>query len=233
GPGAGACAAPELHDRRGIPGRCRLVRAARARRPRRVLFRLFTRPEVGRLHAREPQGRPRLRPGRRRALGAQPPRRGVRSARLLLRQRAARLSGEALRAARRSSPRRRDVQIRAMMSALELVAVALAVLYLVLVIRENVWCWPAALGGTLLSLVVFVDAKLYMEAALQVFYAAMAVYGWQQWVRGGAGGEPIAIGVWPWRRHALAIGGILISTWVFGSVLAARTDAALPYLDSF
>ena len=120
-----------------------------------------------------------------------------------------------------------------MMSALELVAVALAVLYLVLVIRENVWCWPAALGGTLLSLVVFVDAKLYMEAALQVFYAAMAVYGWQQWVRGGAGGEPIAIGVWPWRRHALAIGGILISTWVFGSVLAARTDAALPYLDSF
>jgi len=119
------------------------------------------------------------------------------------------------------------------MSPLELVAVLLAVLYLVLVIRENVWCWPAALGGTLLSLIVFVDAKLYMESALQVFYAAMALYGWQQWLRGGDRGEGVAIGVWPWHRHALAVGAILALTWACGAVLAARTDAALPYLDSF
>jgi nicotinamide mononucleotide transporter len=116
---------------------------------------------------------------------------------------------------------------------LELAAVVLAVLYLVLVIRENVWCWPAALAGTLLSLVVFVDARLYMESALQVFYAAMALYGWRQWLRGGERGEGVAIGIWPWHRHALAIGAILALTWVFGAILTARTDAALPYLDSF
>lgn len=119
------------------------------------------------------------------------------------------------------------------MALLELVAVVLAVLYLVLVIRENVWCWPAALVGTLLSLVVFVDAKLYMEAALQVFYAAMAVYGWRQWLHGGPRGEPAAIGVWSWQRHALAIAVIAALTWAFGAVLSATTDAALPYADSF
>ncbi len=119
------------------------------------------------------------------------------------------------------------------MSPIEVIAVLLAVAYLVLVIRENVWCWPAALGSTLLSIVVFADARLYMESALQVFYAAMAVYGWQQWVRGGARGEGVAIGVWPWQRHVLTIGAILALSWLSGAFLAARTDAALPYLDSF
>ena len=119
------------------------------------------------------------------------------------------------------------------MALVEIAAVLLAVLYLVLVIRENVWCWPAALVGTLLSLVVFVDAKLYMEAALQLFYAAMAVYGWRQWLHGGPRGEPVAIGVWPWQRHVLALAAIAVLTYGFGAVLSARTDAALPYVDSF
>lgn len=119
------------------------------------------------------------------------------------------------------------------MSPFELVAVLLAVAYLVLVIRENIWCWPAALGSTLLSLIVFADARLYMESALQVFYAAMAVYGWHQWLRGGSRGEGVAIEVWPWRRHVIAIGAILALSGVSGALLAAGTDAALPYLDSF
>lgn len=119
------------------------------------------------------------------------------------------------------------------MSPLELAAVVFAVLYLLLVIRENVWCWPAALVGTLLSLVVFADAKLYMESALQVFYAAMAVYGWHQWMRGGDRGEGVAINLWPWRRHVLSVAGIVAGSAAFGAVLEAQTDAALPYVDSF
>lgn len=119
------------------------------------------------------------------------------------------------------------------MSALEVAAVAFAVLYLLLVIRENVWCWPAALVGTLLSLVVFVDAKLYMECALQVFYAGMAIYGWHQWVRGGERRDGVVIRVWPWRYHALTGAGIVAGSVLFGTLLDLYTDAALPYLDSF
>src|SRR5690606_17131601 len=96
--------------------------------------------------------------------------------------------------------------------ALEVAAVVFAILYLLLVIRENVWCWPVALAGTLLSLVVFVDAKLYMESALQVFYAVMALYGWYQWVRGGDSSTGVAIGIWPAHRHAAALAAILVGT---------------------
>ena len=119
------------------------------------------------------------------------------------------------------------------MLALELAAVALAVAYLVLAIRQSLWCWLAALASVLAYVVITYDARLYMDAALQVFYAAMAIYGWQQWRRGGARGKGVAVGVWPWRRHALALAAIVAATLVAGRWLAANTEAAFPYLDSF
>ena len=60
-----------------------------------------------------------------------------------------------------------------------------SVLYLVLAIRESLWCWPAAFVSSVLTIVVMFGARLYSEAALNVFYAAMAVYGWYQWRYGG------------------------------------------------
>ncbi|HLF10379.1 MAG TPA: nicotinamide riboside transporter PnuC [Gammaproteobacteria bacterium] len=125
----------------------------------------------------------------------------------------------------------------ASMSALEVAAVAFGLLYLVLAIRQNILCWPAALIGVLLSLVLFWEARLYMEAALQLFYAAMAFYGWHQWRhgrRGNAGrmdgGLPVS--VWPVRQHVIAIAATLVLSGVIGWALT-RTNAAFPYLDSF
>ena len=122
-------------------------------------------------------------------------------------------------------------------SPLEMVSVAFALAYLVLAIRQNILCWVAALISTLLSLVLFFEARLYPETALQVFYAAMAIYGWYQWRgdrRGDGPGasEELPVSVWPWKRHALAIGGMLATAAVLGTWLS-RTNAAFPYLDSF
>ena len=122
------------------------------------------------------------------------------------------------------------------MSWLEIASVAFALAYLVLAVRQNIVCWLAALISTLLSLVLFFDARLYPETALQVFYAVMAVYGWYQWRHGGRPGESapvdLPVSVWPWSRHALAIGGTLVVALALGTVLS-RTNAAFPYLDSF
>ena len=124
----------------------------------------------------------------------------------------------------------------AAMSWLEIASVAFGLAYLVLAVRQNILCWAAALIGTLLSLVLFFDARLYPETALQLFYAAMAVYGWWQWRHGGRPGERVEaelpVSVWPWRYHALAIGGSLAAALALGTALS-RTNAAFPYLDSF
>jgi nicotinamide mononucleotide transporter len=114
----------------------------------------------------------------------------------------------------------------------EVAAVAFAVAYLVLAIRENVWCWAAGLVSVLLSLLLFFAARLYMESALQVFYAAMSVYGWYQWYAGGSAGKGIKISVWPARRHLLTVSAVLASSLVAGAFMSS-TNAAFPFLDSF
>lgn len=121
----------------------------------------------------------------------------------------------------------------AAMSVLEIAATVFAIAYLLLVIKENVWCWPAALASVALSLVVFYEAKLYMESALQFFYGGMAIFGWYQWRHGGRRGEGVGIQVWAWRRHAIVIATILVMSVLFGTLLRVYTDAALPFLDSF
>jgi len=124
----------------------------------------------------------------------------------------------------------------AAMSWLEIASVAFGLAYLVLAVRQNILCWAAALVSTLLSLVLFYDARLYPETALQVFYAAMAVYGWWQWRHGGRPGEraekDLPVSIWPLRYHAFAIGGSIAAALALGTALS-RTNAAFPYLDSF
>ena len=117
-------------------------------------------------------------------------------------------------------------------TAAEAAGVVLAVAYLVLAIRQNVLCWFAAFASSLLYMVVFFGARLYMESALQIFYAAMAVYGYVQWKYGGVEHAGIAITTWSMRQHALAI---CIIGVLSGSVgwLMSRTDAAFPFVDSF
>ena len=116
--------------------------------------------------------------------------------------------------------------------AAEIVAVMLAIAYLVLAIRENVLCWLAAFLSSALYLAVFFAARLYMESVLQVFYAAMAVYGYRQWRYGGAQHSGLAITTWSLRRHALALGIVAVASLAIGGLMS-RTNAAFPFVDAF
>ena len=121
------------------------------------------------------------------------------------------------------------------LSLLEAAGVLFSVLYLVLAIRESLWCWPAAFLSSALTIFVMFGARLYSEAALNVFYAAMAVYGWYQWRYGGrtTGVRELSIAVWPLKTHALAIGGSVALSSCVGWLMSQNTEAAFPYLDAF
>ena len=116
-------------------------------------------------------------------------------------------------------------------SMLEAIAVVLAVLYLLLAIKQNIWCWFCAGISTAIFVYLFFDVALYMEAALNVFYFGMAIYGWRTWSL-GTSGQALPVVVWPFRRHLLAIIMVLAASAASGFLLATRTDAAFPYIDS-
>ena len=131
----------------------------------------------------------------------------------------------------------------------ESLAVMLGLAYVVLAAREHLACWPCALASTGIYTLLFWDVNLLMESALQVFYMAMAVYGWHQWRHGGADanldksdsqvegdnpdkGASLAISTWPLRHHLIAISLVLAATIISGTLLAG-TDQHLRYVDSF
>ena len=115
---------------------------------------------------------------------------------------------------------------------LELIAVMLALAYVVLAVKVRRSCWLAAIASAALYCWIFAEASLYMESALQLFYIGAAIYGWYYW---GAdqSAQPLHIRRWSLKQHSLALAFTLVGATLFGSALAKFTDAALPWLDSF
>ena len=123
------------------------------------------------------------------------------------------------------------------MALLEVTAVVFALAYLLLAVRENVLCWLFAFLSTGIYTVLFWDVSLLMESALNVYYMAMAVYGWQQWTRGGASADgqahTLSVQSMSTLQHLLVIATIAILTAASGYLLGEHSSAVWPYVDSF
>ena len=112
---------------------------------------------------------------------------------------------------------------------MEILAVLLAILYLVLAVKQNILCWPAGILSSFLYLFIMYSAGLYMEAYLQIFYIFMGVYGWSQW----KSKQPeFIVNNWSTLNHFKAISLILLLSLISGYLLDRYTEAALPFLDA-
>jgi nicotinamide mononucleotide transporter len=116
-------------------------------------------------------------------------------------------------------------------SWVEIIAAVLAVLYLLFAIRQQLACWVAAFVSSCLYAWVLFGARLYMEAALNGFYAVMALYGYWQWTRGQSGRQ-LTITQWSAGRNALAVLAVVGMSLVSSYFLRRYTPAALPFMDS-
>jgi nicotinamide mononucleotide transporter len=117
-------------------------------------------------------------------------------------------------------------------SWVEISAALLAVVYLLLAIGQRQSCWLAAFVSSCLYVWVLFGARLYMESVLNAFYAAMAVYGYLQWMHGGSGAGRLGVSSWPWRRHALGLAAVVGLSIVSSFFLRRWTPAAWPFVDS-
>src|SRR3954463_14982821 len=67
------------------------------------------------------------------------------------------------------------------MSLLSIIAFVTGVLGVWLTIKQNIYCWPAALISVVTSMLEFMNEKLYGDMALQLVYFVAGVYGWIYW----------------------------------------------------
>jgi nicotinamide mononucleotide transporter len=120
------------------------------------------------------------------------------------------------------------------MSWWEVAAVLLGLAYLLLAMFEHISCWYAAFVSTAIYTFLFWDVNLLMDSALQVYYMAMAIYGWWQWRRPkDLTNNDLAISQWRWQTHSLTIALLIGLSLLSGYLLDNNTDAEWAYLDSF
>ena len=118
------------------------------------------------------------------------------------------------------------------MSLLEIIAVLLGIANIVLIIRRSVWNFPAAIVMVSLYFIIFRDAKLYSDAGLQIFFAAVNLYGWYSWTQNKANSGKIIIRRIPALGYGLWIIGSVAAIWAWGAIMHAETDASYPYWDA-
>lgn len=98
--------------------------------------------------------------------------------------------------------------------------------------RRRPLCWPVGLLSVLVYGGIFIDARLYSDALLQLAFAALIVYGWRRWRRhldddGRVQVAPLPTGQ-ALAHLLLGVAGAL----VLGGAMHRWTDAALPWLDA-
>lgn len=66
---------------------------------------------------------------------------------------------------------------------LEWAAVILGVAEVLLAKANKVWLYPTGIAATLISIYLLLNAMLYAECLLSVYYVIMSVYGWYYWIK--------------------------------------------------
>ena len=121
------------------------------------------------------------------------------------------------------------------MTSWEMLAVFLSISYILLAIKQNLWSWVAAFFSTLIYSILFFDASLLMDSALNIFYLVMAVYGWYSWKYGNikAQNEQLQITTYGITNNFKIIGILILISIVLGYIMANYTSADFAYLDTF
>ena len=116
---------------------------------------------------------------------------------------------------------------------IESIAVITAIVYLLLAAKEDLKCWYAAIISSSLYFYIMLNVGLLMEAFLQIFYIAMAIFGWYQWKKTTINNESLNISTWNKVTHILVVTTVIILSILIGQFLDTNTNAELPFLDAF
>jgi nicotinamide mononucleotide transporter len=121
---------------------------------------------------------------------------------------------------------------RAIVDALELLAMALGLVNIVLLVRRSIWNFPFGLAMVAITGVLVFEARLYSDAVLQVFFFAAQIYGWWAWAHAGGREGPVRVTRLSWPARAVWAAAIALLGLAWGAAMRGYTDAALPFVDS-
>ncbi len=100
-------------------------------------------------------------------------------------------------------------------------------------IRQNVLTWPAGIIYVIISFVIFIQAKLYADFILHIFFLILNIYGWYYWVAPREQSQQkIPVTLTGSKTMSVLLLVSALAVYVSGKLLELYTDASLPYWDS-
>lgn len=118
------------------------------------------------------------------------------------------------------------------MSAIEVIAAVLGLANVLLLVRRSIWNYPFGLAMVALYTWVFYSARLYSDAALQIFFFVVQVYGWWNWYQARGGDGLIRVETLSQASRLAWCGAIVAGTVVEGWYLAQYTTDSAPWMDA-
>jgi nicotinamide mononucleotide transporter len=119
------------------------------------------------------------------------------------------------------------------MNWLEWVAAGLGVINVGLLVRRSIWNYPFGLAMVALYFFVFYEAKLYSDMLLQIFFFAVQLYGWWNWVNARRQTGEVPVGLLSMRDRLLWAVATVVASLAWGMAMHRFTDAAYPFIDAF
>jgi len=118
------------------------------------------------------------------------------------------------------------------MSAIEVIAALLGLANVLLLVRRSIWNYPFGLTMVALYTWVFYSARLYSDAALQIFFFVVQVYGWWNWYQARGGDGLVRVETLSQASRLAWCGVIVAGTVVEGWYLAQYTTDSAPWMDA-
>jgi len=115
---------------------------------------------------------------------------------------------------------------------IENIATITSLIYLFLLMKENIWCWFFAIISSALSIYLFIAVKLYSEAFLYFTFILFGIYGWYKWSSKSNRGAKLEVSKLPMKLHILWIVAGFILAFILGYLLKTYTDAEKSFIDS-
>ena len=113
----------------------------------------------------------------------------------------------------------------------EITGTTLSLIYLFLLVKENIWCWLFSILSAIFFIYSFIDVKLYSEAILYSFFILFSIYGWYKWSENKTG-EELAIKTLALKNHIFWIITGFILAFGLGYIFKTYTDAEKSFIDS-
>ena len=116
---------------------------------------------------------------------------------------------------------------------LELISSVLAVITVLLNIRQNHWAWLFAIISSAAYAVVFYNSLLYGDAGLQVVFIVVSFWGWYSWLHGGVQGQVLDVTRLDRRGWLASLAGWAAGFALLAWFLKTWTNTDVPYTDGF